>query len=155
MTATEVQLVADASVLVAELLRARGRRLIRNPVLRLAVTERVWDETQHELQRRADIIRQRGRFTPQTTTDLYDEGMALAALRIARVSNGMYAHREIAARARIPRDPSDWPTVALAMALDAAIWTNDCDFLGCGLPTWTTETLLIRLRELPPGDANS
>ena len=28
------------------------------------------------------------------------------------------------------RDPDDWPTVALAIALDAAIWTHDCDFLG-------------------------
>ena len=142
-----MQLVADATVLVAELLRERGRRLIRNPTLRLAATERVWDETRYELQRRADIIRQRGRLTPTTATDLYDEALALAAFRIARVSNAMYAHREVAARARIPRDPDDWPTVALALALNAGIWTQDCDFLGCGLPTWTMQTLLAHVGE--------
>jgi len=29
--------------------------------------------------------------------------------------------------------------------MSAAIWTLDKDFLGCGLPTWTTETLLTHL----------
>ena len=33
-------------------------------------------------------------------------------------------------------------TVALALVLKAGIWTSEQDFLGCGLPTWTTETLI-------------
>jgi predicted nucleic acid-binding protein len=41
----------------------------------------------------------------------------------------------------VPRDPNDWPTVALALTLDCDIWTTDAAFLGCGVPTWTTETL--------------
>ena len=45
------------------------------------------------------------------------------------------------ASACVPRDPDDWPTVALAMVLDAGIWTGDADFRGCGLPTWATDTL--------------
>ena len=57
--------------------------------------------------------------------------------------------RETALR-RVPRDERDWPTVALAIALDAAILTADNDFLGCGCPTWTVETLSAELkRELP------
>ena len=28
------------------------------------------------------------------------------------------------------------------------IWTRDNDFLGCGLPTWTTETLLAYLQAM-------
>jgi predicted nucleic acid-binding protein len=55
---------------------------------------------------------------------------------------------EAIARRRIPRDPNDWPTVALAIALNAGILTNDCDFLGCGCPTWTVETLRAELAEL-------
>jgi hypothetical protein len=51
-------------------------------------------------------------------------------------------------RPRIPRDPDDWPTVALALAVDAGIWTRDADFLGCGLPTWITETLLAHLEDV-------
>ena len=34
---------------------------------------------------------------------------------------------------------------ALALALEAAIWTSDNDFFGCGIATWTTDTLLIHL----------
>ena len=47
------------------------------------------------------------------------------------------------ARRRVPRDPNDWPPVALA--LDAAILTGDQDFLGCGRPTWTVDTLRTEL----------
>jgi hypothetical protein len=25
--------------------------------------------------------------------------------------------------------------------MNCGIWTNDQDFFGCGLPTWTTDTL--------------
>ncbi len=50
-----------------------------------------------------------------------------------------YASLEETALRRVPRDPRDWPTVALV--LDAAILTGDNDFLGCGCPTWTVETL--------------
>jgi hypothetical protein len=35
------------------------------------------------------------------------------------------------------------------MILDAGILTDDNDFLGCGCPTWTFETLQ---RELAPDD---
>lgn len=38
-------------------------------------------------------------------------------------------------------------TVAVALALGAAIWTQDCDFIGCGCPTWATETILAELPE--------
>ena len=50
------------------------------------------------------------------------------------------------AHKRIPRDPDDWPTVALALVLEAGIWTHDADFLGCGVPTWTVETLTAHVR---------
>jgi predicted nucleic acid-binding protein len=55
------------------------------------------------------------------------------------VPEAAYTPLEPEARWRIERDPQDWPTVALA--LEAAIWTEDRDFLGCGVATWTTATL--------------
>ena len=61
------------------------------------------------------------------------------------IPHEIYAPYETVARKRIPRDPNDWFTVALALAVDAAIWTMDNDFLGCGIATWTTNTLLIHL----------
>lgn len=46
---------------------------------------------------------------------------------------------------RIPRDPNDWSTATLAMVIDAGILTGDHDFLGCGCPTRTVETLRVEL----------
>ena len=62
------------------------------------------------------------------------------------MEQAIYASFEQDARERIPRDPDDWPTVALALFLGVDIWTQDKDFLGCGVATWTTDTLLARLR---------
>ena len=71
--------------------------------------------------------------------------LGLIDIHVAYVPAAFYADLEEEARRRIPRDPRDWPTVALALALGAGIWTEDGDFLGCGLPTWTTATLARRL----------
>jgi predicted nucleic acid-binding protein len=65
------------------------------------------------------------------------------------ISRQSYVHIEETARRRIPRDPNDWPTVALAITFGADIVTNDNDFLGCGCATWTVETLRS---ELEAGD---
>jgi predicted nucleic acid-binding protein len=44
------------------------------------------------------------------------------------------------------RDPMDWPIVAAALALDCPIWTEDKDFFGSGMATWTTDRIEIYLR---------
>jgi len=49
----------------------------------------------------------------------------------------LYQSFEAVARARIaPRDLHDWPVVALALALNLPIWTEDQDFFGSGIATW-------------------
>ncbi len=50
------------------------------------------------------------------------------------ISQSAYEQFEPAARRRVPRDPNDWAPVAVAMALDTGILTEDNDFLGCGCP---------------------
>jgi len=44
------------------------------------------------------------------------------------------------------RDPSDWPFVAAALTLDCPIWTEDQDFFGVGVATWTSDRVEIYLR---------
>jgi hypothetical protein len=44
--------------------------------------------------------------------------------------------------------------VATALALTAGIWTNDNDFLGTGVATWTTDTLQRRLNASPTSAAD-
>lgn len=45
------------------------------------------------------------------------------------------------------RDPMDWPVVAAALALDCPIWTEDKDFFGTGVATWTTDCIEIYLHD--------
>jgi antitoxin (DNA-binding transcriptional repressor) of toxin-antitoxin stability system len=60
---------------------------------------------------------------------------AAVAVSVRQVPHSIYGSVEAIARERIPRDPDDWPTVALVLVLEAGIWTHDADFLGCGVPT--------------------
>ena len=141
-----MRLVVDANILVSELIRERGRKLIARPELELYMAEKAWDETIYELNKRIDKIVNRGVFSLSVGQSLLSDGIALAEARVAIVPHEIYAPYETIARNRIPRDPNDWFTVALALAIEAAIWTMDNDFFGCGVATWTTDTLLIHLK---------
>ncbi len=140
-------LIVDANILVGELLRQRGRELLRHPSLMLYISEKVLDEAQYELRRRMTERINRG-LSEAIGQGILDEAMSIIEADIRLVAQSNYIHLETEARNRIPRDPDDWHTVALALEMDAAIWTQDCDFLGCGCATWTTETLLIQMRTL-------
>ncbi len=82
-----------------------------------------------------------------------DVGPALTVLdEIARlvqpIEPALYQSFEAVARTRMaPRDLRDWPVVALALALNLPIWTEDQDFFGSGIATWTTDRVEIYLRE--------
>jgi len=41
------------------------------------------------------------------------------------------------------RDVYDWPVVATALTFNCSIWTEDQDFFGSGIPTWTTDRIHI------------
>jgi predicted nucleic acid-binding protein len=41
------------------------------------------------------------------------------------------------------RDPNDWPVLACAMVLECPVWTEDADFFGAGIATWTTDRISI------------
>ena len=105
------------------------------------------DEARHELGKRVAVIVGQGRMTDVQGERLL--GVVRAFVEgdaIEIVARRFYEHMEATARRRVPRDPADWAPVALALALDAGILTGDHDFLGCGCPTWTVETLLAELR---------
>ncbi|MDP8923427.1 MAG: PIN domain-containing protein [Chloroflexota bacterium] len=64
---------------------------------------------------------------------------------VAVVPSNEYAGALAEAYRRVPRDPRDASTVALAPTVGCAILTVDYDFCGCGVPVWTVETLLLHL----------
>jgi predicted nucleic acid-binding protein len=133
--------VIDASTLVGELLRERGKARILDPRLELYIAAPIYSEMRHELLKRQRLLVRRGRLTPALATALVQEGFDAAEEALSVVpSEWLEPFREDALW-RIPQDPDDWPSVALALALDAGIWTEDRDFFGCGLATWRTPVL--------------
>ena len=140
-----MKLAADASPLVAESLRSRGEGIIRHDDLDLYITVPTWSEVEHELDRRLRGMVQHGRLAPVKQQRVLTETFDSLAANLTVIAEAEYGQYEAEARDRMPRDPNDWPTVALALSLGIGIWTSDRDFFGCGVPVWTTETLLTHL----------
>jgi predicted nucleic acid-binding protein len=112
-----VRLAVDASSLVAEALRARGRKLLTHPELDLLVAAEAWNETYHELRQRVALLVERGHLAAAPAVELLNEALAAVAARITVVPPDVYAERLEEARRRAPRDPRDAPTVAVALTL--------------------------------------
>ncbi|MEJ7815725.1 MAG: PIN domain-containing protein [Rubrobacter sp.] len=139
-----MRLVADASTLVGELLRERGLILLASPHLDLYVPARMWDEARHEVSRRLGIRVRKG--LPQEIADrFWDAAVRLKEESVAEVPEELYEGLRDEALSRLPRDPDDWQVVALALFLGVDILTADEDFFGCGVATWTVDTLISQL----------
>ena len=53
-----------------------------------------------------------------------------------------YRAQESAAKARIHyKNTKDWPILAAAIEHEGAVWTDNRDFFGTGVPTWTTRNI--------------
>ncbi|MFZ0706754.1 MAG: PIN domain-containing protein [Candidatus Korobacteraceae bacterium] len=64
------------------------------------------------------------------------------------VDASLYEEYEEVARERVgQRDPDDWPIAAVALLLNLPIWTEDQDFFGSGIPTWTTDRVELFFRD--------
>lgn len=48
------------------------------------------------------------------------------------------------------RDPDDWPVLACALLLGCPVWTEDADFFGTGVATWTTSRIETYLTPQAP-----
>jgi predicted nucleic acid-binding protein len=135
-------LVVDANILVRAVLGKRVRGVIEAYAGQVSffVPEAAYFEAEEHLT--ALVIKRGG-----------DPGKALAFLRsLARVveliGSEVYGEFEAEARQRLgQRDPEDWPILASALAIGCPIWTEDTDFFGCGVPTWTSSRVEMFLRD--------
>lgn len=58
----------------------------------------------------------------------------------------LYAGLQHQALQRIAmRDADDWPVLACAMTLGCPVWTEDADFFGTGVATWTSDRVVLYL----------
>lgn len=82
-------LLADASVLVANGLRVRGRRFIARPDMVLYIPAPTWSESEHELRRRLAIIARRRTVAVEQDkqdSDVIVQEIAVAITVMARES---------------------------------------------------------------------
>lgn len=145
-----MRLVVDTSVLVGELLRSAGRDRLGDDRLELFLPEQMWSEYRVELPRRLAAFARRRTLEPAVRDEMVTACLAAVETNVIVLDEAIYAAAEVEARARSLRDHTDWPVVASALVLSADIWTNDNDFLGTGIATWTTDSLRRWLERNPP-----
>jgi predicted nucleic acid-binding protein len=144
-----MRLVVDASVLVGELLRARGRERLGDDRLDVYLPEQTWGEVQHELPRRIAAFGRRHSIGSAGTDELVRPCLDAIAANVAVIDGAVLAPLEEESRSRVLSDPDGWPLVAAALVLAAGIWTLDQDLFGTGVATWTTESLEVWLLRNP------
>ena len=135
-------LVVDANILIRAVLGKRVREVIEThcEAASFFVPEAAYVEAEEHLAR---LVIKRGG----------DPEKAIAFLRALRelvevIGSDVYGEFEAEARERLgQRDPDDWPILASALALGCPIWTEDTDFFGCGVATWTSNRVQVFLRE--------
>lgn len=135
------RLVIDANILIRAVLGQKVRGLIERYCDSVAfyVAEANVEEAEFYLAK--ELAAKRG-LDEATWRPVFDG--VLSAIQI--ITGEVLAEVETEAKARIgSRDVDDWPGVAAAMVLDCPIWTEDQDFLGAGVATWTTATVEIYL----------
>lgn len=140
------RLVLDANIVIRAVLGKRVKNVIATYVVdaEFFVPEVAYDDAERHLP---------AVLTKFDRAAEIDEALAyLTELRetVLPVPEELYLDQKAEALARIEqRDPDDWPILATALVFECPIWTEDNDFFGAGVPTWTTDRIDLYLR---PGD---
>lgn len=133
-------LVLDANILIRAVLGTRVPWLLRKYVEQgeFYAPDSAFREAREELP--AILERRAMPVAPGLTT--LDSLCEL----VRTVEFETYAPMEALARQRLAlRDEDDWPVLASAIVLGYPIWTEDTDFFGCGVATWTTDRVELFL----------
>ncbi|TAN51914.1 MAG: hypothetical protein EPN21_05325 [Methylococcaceae bacterium] len=137
------RLVIDANILIRAVLGTRVRNLIwqYSGSVAFYIAETNVNEAEHYL---ASVLASKRGLSETLWRSTYE--CVLNAVQI--IADSLLWEAAPAAKARIAmRDENDWPAVAAAMLLDCPVWTEDKDFFGSGIATWTTATVELYLAE--------
>ncbi|HLG98877.1 MAG TPA: PIN domain-containing protein [Bryobacteraceae bacterium] len=133
-------LVLDANVLIRAVLGSRVLGLLRKYAGQVEFMAPVG--AFHEAQEHLPAILEARKIPVAPVMAALD----LLQRLVQTVEAETYASFESIARQRIgQRDEDDWPVLASALALNCPIWTEDTDFFGCGVATWTTDRVELYL----------
>ncbi len=135
------RLVIDANILIRAVLGHKVRGLIERycDAVAFYVAEANAEEAEYYLAK--ELAAKRG-LDEAIWRPVFDGVMRTVQI----IATDVLTEVEAEAKARIAsRDVDDWPAVAAAILLDCPVWTEDRDFLGAGVATWTTATVEIYL----------
>jgi predicted nucleic acid-binding protein len=138
----EKRLVLDANILLRAVFGVRVRSLLES--YEESVTFYTPDVCFNDARKYIPAVSAKRRL---------DSAAGLLVLdRLARlievIDQDLYGQHEPTARERMrSRDIADWPIVATSLLLDCPIWTEDQDFFGSGIATWTTNNVELYLRD--------
>ena len=137
--------ILDANILIRAVLGKRVREILEthSARVRFFAPDTAFAEAREHL---PGILLKRG-IHPEAALVV----LAELAVLIGCIDAEIYAPFETTARRRLQkRDEEDWPVLATALALECPIWTEDADFFGAGVATWTTDRVELLLREVRP-----
>ena len=135
--------ILDANILIRAVLGKRVREILErhSARVRFFAPDTAFAEAREHL---PGILLKRG-IEPEAALAV----LAELAVLIGCIDGEIYGPFEMAARQRLQRrDEEDWPVLATALALECPIWTEDADFFGAGVATWTTDRVELLLREV-------
>lgn len=129
-------LVLDANILIRAVLGRKARTLIIDYAnsVDFFTPSVCFDDAYHYL---PELLNKRG-IVVEPALAVLDNLKRI----IQPVENEWLEAFETQARLRLKqRDEQDWPILAAALALNCPIWTEDADFFGVGVATWTTTNI--------------
>jgi predicted nucleic acid-binding protein len=135
-------IVLDANILIRAILGRRVRQLLDAYALRVRflAPNVAFDDMEEHVRRR--II-----GSPTSASELA-EFFAYIRESVEPIDAHVYREYEEQARIRLRgKDEEDWPILTSSLALGCPIWTEDGDFFGTGIATWTTDLVEIFLKQ--------
>ena len=129
-------IVIDANILVRSVLGERVRNIIIEH--HLAVEFFIPDVCVSDARKYLPMLFEKRKLRSDIAIEVLDNILKLLTI----VDIDLYEQRQSEAEERMKnRDIDDWPIVATALTLDCPIWTEDKDFFGSGISTWTTDRI--------------
>lgn len=131
----------DANILIRAVLGRRARTIITtySNTIELFAPDVAFAEAREHLPK---VLSKRGTPIEPVLALLESLGKGIQAVDYEAYS----AAEEDARKRLIGRDPDNWPVLAAALVLNCPVWTEDTDFFGSGVATWTTDRVELFLR---------
>ncbi len=131
-------IVLDANILIRAVLGRRVRELVVDNAgtVKFFAPDVAYADARKYL---PTLLKKRG-IDPATAMLVLDHLEKI----VQSMDAALYTDLQVQALQRIAmRDADDWPVLACAMRLDCPVWTEDADFFGAGVATWTSDRIAL------------